>query len=58
MKHQTWKPATKVDLVSLEDRLPADKKVVTTWFPGRGACYMIVDCSKPHFKTSRPKVIY
>lgn len=55
---RTWKPATKVDLISLEDRLPADKKVVTAWFPDRGACYMIVDCSKPHFNTKRPKIIY
>lgn len=55
---RTWKPASKVDLVSLEDRLPAGKKVVTAWFPDRGACYMIVDCSKPHFKVTKPKVIY
>lgn len=58
MIKQSWKPAGKVDLMSLEDRLPAGKKLVTGWFPNLGACYMIVDSSKPHYKTTKPKVIY
>lgn len=56
MRH--WIPATKVDLMSLEDRLPAGKKIVTAWFPDRGACYMIVNASKPHYKASKSNVIY
>lgn len=58
MKQRSWKPAGKVDLISLEDRLPAGKKIVTAWLPDRGACYMIVDSSKPHYKTSKSKVVY
>jgi hypothetical protein len=58
MKQRSWKPATKVDLISLEDRLPAGKKLVTAWLPNRGACYMIVDSSKPHYKASKSKAIY
>ena len=57
-KQRSWMPATKVDLISLEDRLPAGKKLVTAWFPDRGACYMIVNSSKPHYKASKSKVIY
>jgi hypothetical protein len=56
MRH--WIPATKVDLMSLEDRLPAGKKVVTAWLPDRGACYMIVNASKPHYKTNKSNAIY
>lgn len=53
-----WKPATGVDLSSLEDRLPPSKKVVTAWLPDRGACYMIVDtCRKRNFKR-KPPIIY
>jgi hypothetical protein len=58
MKQRNWMPATKVDLMSLEDRLPAGKKLVTAWLPDRGACYMIVNSSKPHYKTTKSKVIY
>ena len=58
MKQRSWIPATKVDLMSLEDRLPAGKKVVTAWLPDRGACYMIVNASKPHYKASKSKAIY
>lgn len=60
MKQQNWKPAGKVDLRSLEDRLPAGKRLVTGWLPGVGACYMIVSSSKPHWKskTPKPKAIY
>ena len=58
MKQRSWIPATKVDLMSLEDRLPAGKKLVTAWFPGLGACYMIVNSSKPHYKTTKSRVIY
>ena len=47
MSKPVWKPASKVDLVTLEDRLPPSKKVVTAWTPEKGACYMIVDKSKP-----------
>ena len=58
MKQRSWIPATKVDLMSLEDRLPAGKKVVTAWLPDRGACYMIVNASKPHYKTNKSNAIY
>jgi hypothetical protein len=46
MTKPVWKPANKVDLIALEDRLPPSKKVVASWFPDKGACYMIVD-AKP-----------
>lgn len=54
-----WRPATGVDLISLEDRLPPSKKIVTAWLPDRGgACYMIVDrCRKRNFKR-KPPIIY
>jgi hypothetical protein len=58
MKQRSWKPAGKIDLMSLEDRLPAGKRLVTGWFPDLGPCYMIVDASKPHYKTNKLKVIY
>jgi len=58
MKQRSWKPAGKIDLMSLEDRLPAGKRLVTGWFSDLGPCYMIVDSSKPHYKTNKPKVIY
>jgi len=57
MKQRSWRPAGKIDLISLEDRLPAGKKLITAWIPDRGACYMIVNASKPHYK-SKPKVVY
>jgi len=57
MKQRSWRPAGKVDLISLEDRLPAGKKLITAWIPDRGACYMIVNASKPHYK-NKPRIVY
>lgn len=45
-----WKPAGKLDLVSLEDRLPSSKKLVVTWIPNKGPVYAIVNRSKPKCK--------
>ena len=58
MTQGTWKTANNVDLVGLEDRLSSDKRVVTAWFPDRGACYMIVDSKSPYSRKHKPKVVY
>lgn len=49
---RAWKPAGKINLAALEDRLPSSKKLITAWIPGRGACYMIVDAAG-HRKKAR-----
>lgn len=55
---RAWIPVKKVDLESLEERLPLNRKLVVSWMPNVGAVYMIVNCAKPHYKTKKPKVIY
>jgi hypothetical protein len=53
-----WKPASKIDLVALEDRLPPSKKIVTAWLPGVGAVYKIVHTGHKRNFRRRPPVVY
>lgn len=48
---RAWKPASKIDLQGLEDRLPPSKKVVTMWKP-EGSFYMIVNSKPPGYRSN------
>lgn len=53
-----WKPAHKVDLARLEDRLPPCKKLVTAWLSDYQVYYKIVDSKRKRNFKRKPPFIY